>query len=95
MCTHVLSGARLFATPQTVALQAPLSMKFSRQGGWSGLPLPAPGDIPDPGIKGCDFCVGRQILYHWCHLGEGQTKEENMPTKETGDPLIKEVLRPA
>ena len=34
-----------------VAHQAPLSMGFSRQGYWSGLPCPPPGDLPDPGIK--------------------------------------------
>ena len=38
-------------TPWTVALQAPLSMEFPRQGYWSGLPCPPPGDLPDPGIK--------------------------------------------
>ena len=37
--------------PWTVAYQAPLSMGFSRQEYWSGLPLPSPGDLPDPGIK--------------------------------------------
>ena len=46
-----LSRARLFATPWTVAYQAPLSMGFSRQEYWSGLPCPSPGDLPDPGIK--------------------------------------------
>ena len=40
-----------FATPQPVACQAPLSMGFSRQEYWSGLPCPPPGDRPDPGIK--------------------------------------------
>ena len=45
------SRVQLFATPWTVALQAPLSMKFSRQEYWSGLPFPSPGDLPDPGIK--------------------------------------------
>ena len=39
------------ATPWTVALQAPLSMGFSRQEYWSGLPFPSPGDLPNPGIK--------------------------------------------
>ena len=39
------------ATPWTVPRQAPLSMAFSRQEYWSGLPVPAPGDFPDPGIK--------------------------------------------
>ena len=46
-----LSCVRLFATPWTVAYQAPLSMGFSRQECWSGLPFPSPGDIPNPGIK--------------------------------------------
>ena len=38
-------------TPWTVARQASLSMGFSRQEYWSGLPFPSPGDLPDPGIK--------------------------------------------
>jgi len=40
-----------FATPWTVARQAPLSMGFSRQEYWNGLPFPSPGDLPNPGIK--------------------------------------------
>ena len=40
-----------FATPWTVAYQAPLSMGFSRQECWSGLPFTSPGDLPNPGIK--------------------------------------------
>ena len=46
-----LSRVRLFATPWTIAHQAPPSMGFSRQEYWSGLPFPSPGDLPDPGIK--------------------------------------------
>ena len=46
-----VSHAPLFATPWTVAHQAPLSMRFSRQGYWSGLPFPSPGDLPNPGIQ--------------------------------------------
>ena len=38
-------------TPWTVALQAPLSMKFFRQEYWNGLPFPSPGDLSDPGIE--------------------------------------------
>ena len=38
-------------TPCTVACQAPLSMRFSRQEYWSGLPFPSPGDLPNPGIE--------------------------------------------
>ena len=45
------SRVRLFATPWTVAYQAPLSMGFSRQEYWSGLPFPSPGDLPNPGIE--------------------------------------------
>ena len=40
-----------FATPWTIAHQAPLLMGFSRQEYWSGLPFPSPGDLPDPRIK--------------------------------------------
>ena len=46
-----LSHVRLFAAPWTVAYHAPLSMGFSRQEYWSGLPFPSPEDLPDPGIK--------------------------------------------
>ena len=46
-----LSCVRLFASPWTVAYQAPLSMGYSRQEYWNGLPFPPPGDLPDPGIK--------------------------------------------
>ena len=45
------SHVQLFAIPWTVAHQAPLSMGFSRQEQWSGLPLPSPGDLSNPGIK--------------------------------------------
>ena len=40
-----------FATPWTIALQTPLSMGFSRQEYWSGLPCPSPGDLPNPGLE--------------------------------------------
>ena len=47
----VLSCVQLFAIPWTVAHQAPLSMEFSKQEYWSGLPFPSPGDLPVPGIE--------------------------------------------
>ena len=49
MCVHTqsLSHVQLSVTPWTVAQQAPLSMGFSRQEYWSGLPFPLPGDLPD------------------------------------------------
>ena len=46
-----LSRVQLFGTPWAVACQAPLSMGFSRQEYWSGLPFPSPRDLPDPWIK--------------------------------------------
>ena len=46
-----LSHVQLFVTPWTVAHQAPLSMGFSRQEYWSGLPFPSPGDLPNPEIE--------------------------------------------
>ena len=46
-----LRFVQLFATPWTVACQSPLSMGFSRQAYWSGLPFPSPGDLPNPGIE--------------------------------------------
>ena len=49
MC--VLSHVQLFVSPWTVAHQAPLSMRFPKQQYWSGLPFPAIGDLPNPGIK--------------------------------------------
>ena len=47
----VLSHVQLFATPWTVANQASLFMKFSRQEYWSGLPFTSPGDHPNPEFK--------------------------------------------
>ena len=45
------SRAQLFVNLWTIAHQAPLSMEFSRQEYWHGLPCPSPGDLPDPGIE--------------------------------------------
>ena len=58
----------VFATPWTVAHRFPLSMGFSRQenGGWSGLPVPSLGDLPDPAIEP-GLLHRRWILYHLSH----------------------------
>ena len=51
LCMCMLSHFRLFVTLWTIAHQSPLSMEFSRQEYWSGLPYSPPGDLPDPGIE--------------------------------------------
>ena len=50
-CASLLSHVRLFATPWNVAHRVPMSIGFSRQEYWSGLPCPPPGDLPDPRIE--------------------------------------------
>ena len=47
----VAKSCQLFATPWTIACQAPLSLGFPRQEHWSGLPFPSEGDLPDPGVE--------------------------------------------
>ena len=59
----------------TVALQVSLSMGFSRQEYWTGLPFLPPENLPDPGIQPVSYisCIGRLILYYLCHLGSHNT----------------------
>ena len=52
---HVLSCVRLFVTLWTVARKSPLSVGFSRQEYWNGLPPPPPEDLPDTGIEPASF----------------------------------------
>ena len=58
VCSQSLSCVRLFATPQTVARQAPLSMGFSRQKSWTVLPFPSAEDLPEPGIEPESLALG-------------------------------------
>ena len=77
-----LSHVRLFATPWTVAYQAPQSIEFSRQEYWSGLPFSSPGDLPDPGIEPGSPALRADYLLS-CQgspscRGEGDTKKEKV-----------------
>ena len=65
------SHVQLFVTLRTIACQDPLSMGFSRQVYWSGLPCSSPGDLPDLGIEAASHvsCISRWVLYHQHHLG--------------------------
>ena len=79
----LLSHVRLFATPWTVAHQAPPSMEFSRQEYWSGLPFPSPGDLPKPGIKPASPALaggffttespGKPLFYKYAYYKERTT----------------------
>ena len=60
VCVCTLSCVQLFMTPWIVAHQVPLSMGYSRQEYWSGLPFPSLGDLSNPGIKPVSLC-----LLHW------------------------------
>ena len=68
MQVSCFSRVRLCETARTIACQAPLPMRFSRQEYWSGLASPPSGDLPDPGIKPMSLiyvsCIGRWVLYH-------------------------------
>ena len=63
-CFQLFSCLQLFVTPWSVAHQASLSRGFPRQEYWSGLPLPYPGDLPDPDWI-CICSSDRQVLYYW------------------------------
>ena len=51
LCAQMPSRVQVFVTPWTVAYPAPPSMGFSRQGYWSGMSFPSPGDLPNQGIE--------------------------------------------
>ena len=67
MKVTLLSRVQRFATPWTIAYQAPPSMGFPRQAYWSGLPFPSPADLPDPGIKP----GSSTLLAHYCLSYQG------------------------
>ena len=65
MCTCTCSVVSNSATPRTAACQAPLSVGFSRQEYWTGVPFPPPGDLPDPGIEPCTGMRGFYCCATW------------------------------
>ena len=77
ICTHYSMKVKVSrsvvsdsVTPRTAAHQAPLSMGFSRQEDWSGLPCPPAGGLPDLGIQ-----PESRVLYHWRQLGSPRILE--------------------
>ena len=88
----VLCHIQLFATPWAVAHQTPLSMRFSRQEYCSGLPLPSPGDPPDPGIEPTSLVSPTSHLNSLplSHLGSPKStvlKHNSMPPLLPSSPL--------
>ena len=75
----VLSHAWFFVTPWTVVGQAPLSIRFSRQEYWSGLPFPPPGALPDPGTK--PVSPAFPALIDWFFTTEPPGKPKWNPTE--------------
>ena len=65
-CSQLLCNILLFSTTWTVACWPPLSMNFSRQEYWGGLPFPPSGDLSDPGLNSVSWisCISRSILHH-------------------------------
>ena len=72
----LLSHVRFFVTPWSIAHQAPLSMGFSREKYWNGLPFPSPGDLPDPGIEPRSPAL----------------KADSFPSEPPGNPILCWVL---
>ena len=65
-CCHLgTQSCPTLCDPMAVAYQASLSMGFPRQEFWSGLPLPSPGDLPEPGIKPVSPALTGRFFYHW------------------------------
>ena len=80
MCAGMISCsvASNSVTPWTAACQASLSMQFSRQGYWSGLPFPSPGDLPDPGIK----------------PRSPELQADSLPSEPPGEALMEPFIQP-
>ena len=81
--TCMLSHVQLFVSPLTVARQTPLSMEFSKQEYWSGLPFPIPGIFLSQGLNPCFLHLlnCRCILYHWAAWDHWATWEAHDTTK--------------
>ena len=93
----MFSRVQLFATPWTVAVQAHVSMGFSRQEHWSGLSVSSPGDLPNLGIEpvssespapvGAFFTT--EPKYHWCScLGAPRKKSQKSPLEKRRESVV-------
>ena len=85
--------SQLFVTPWTVSHQASLSMEFSRQEYWSGLPFPSAGDLPDPGIESASPALQVDSL-QLSHLGRPSIGMATVKTTTTKQkiPTVSEIV---
>ena len=84
MCSSV-SHVRLFLTPWTVALQAPLSMGFSRQEYWSGLPFSSPGDLSNPGVEPSSPALQEILCLQWRLPAGDSLQADSLPSEPPGN----------
>ena len=84
----LLSHVRLSAIPLTVAYQAPPSMAFPRQEYWSGLPVPSPGDLPNPGMEPRSATLQAAALPALCPQGSPEN-----PGEAQGIPYMQNLKR--
>ena len=94
----MLSHVQLSMTPWTVACQAPLSMGFSWQEYWNGLPFLPPGNFSDPGIKPLSLtsvsCIGRQISFTTSTTREAQLLPSSFQINSKHIQLLHRFLSP-
>ena len=86
-CACILRRVRLFVTLWTVTHQAPLSVGFSRQEYWSGLPCPPPGDLPNPGIEPVSL-MSPALTSGLFTIGFTWESEAARKRRLSGDPLL-------
>ena len=82
----VLTHVWLFVTSWTVAHQAPLSMEFSREEYWSGLPFPSPRDLSNPGIEPGSICIAGKFFTIWA-TRKLRSKKKGLPWWFSGPSL--------
>ena len=82
VCAQLLSHVQFFATPWNVAHQSPLSMEFSKQGYWSGLPFPSPEYLLNPRVKPASHVSPTLAGRFFTTVPPGKSKEYYSAIKE-------------
>ena len=82
MCVYVRVQCQTLSDPMDVACQDPLTIGFSRQEYWSGLPLPPPGDIPNPGTEPTSVApLLAEIFFTTEPIGKSRRRNTNIKKK--------------